>query len=77
MLNYLSVRLGTAAPPISSPCLTDVTNLPRYGGAAGIFSFHYSIDDGAYWTLHRVFTLRDPHAAVSVGFLAQAPLVLK
>jgi regulation of enolase protein 1 (concanavalin A-like superfamily) len=40
---------------------------------AGIFAFHYSVDGGKYWTLHRSFTLRDPKAPVSVGMLAQAP----
>ena len=47
----------------------------RYGGDAGILAFHYSLDGGKYWTLHRLFTLRDPHAAVSVGMLAQAPIL--
>ena len=28
---------------------------------------------GAYWTLHRYFSPRNPDAPMSVGFLAQAP----
>merc|ERR1719221_839183 len=43
-------------------------------GPAGILAFHYSVDGGRYWTLHRIFTLRDPHAPLSVGLLAQAPI---
>ena len=46
----------------------------RYGGVdAEVFAFHYSVDGGRYWTLHRVFTMRDSLLSVSVGFLAQAP----
>jgi regulation of enolase protein 1 (concanavalin A-like superfamily) len=42
-------------------------------GPAGVMAFHYSIDGGNYWTLHRAFSLRNPHASTSIGFLAQAP----
>ena len=41
--------------------------------SAGIIAFHYSVDGGKYWTLHRIFTLREPHAPLVVGMLAQAP----
>ena len=44
----------------------------KYSGAS-IFAFHYSTDGGKYWTLHRIFTLRDPNVPVAVGLLAQAP----
>ena len=44
----------------------------KYSGAS-IFAFHYSTDGGKYWTLHRIFTLRNPNVPVAVGLLAQAP----
>ena len=28
---------------------------------------------GSHWTLHRIFTLRDPTVPVAIGFLAKAP----
>ena len=43
----------------------------KYGA---VIAFHYSVNGGTYWTLHRCFCLRDPTAAMSVGFLAQAPV---
>ena len=52
---------------------TSHVHVSRYGGDAGVVAFHYSLDGGKYWTLHRLFTLRDPHAPLSVGLLAQAP----
>ena len=42
----------------------------KYGS---VIAFHYSADGGEYWTLHRIFCLRDPEKPMTVGFLAQAP----
>ena len=48
--------------------------ISKYGEAA-VFAFHYSVDGGNYWTLHRIFTLRDAakNAPLVIGMLAQAP----
>ena len=40
----------------------------KYGS---VIAFHYSTNEGAYWTLHRLFTLRNPVAEMACGFLAQ------
>lgn len=60
-------------PSFEAGASSVLLRVSRYSAPAGIFAFHYSIDDGKYWTLHRIFTLRDPDAPVSVGMLAQAP----
>jgi hypothetical protein len=39
-----------------------------------VIALHYSTDNRAYWTLHRIFTMREPDAPMSVGFLVQHPL---
>ena len=44
----------------------------RVSKAGPVVAFHYSLD-ASYWTLHRIFCLREPLAAVSIGLLAQAP----
>ena len=45
----------------------------RVSKAGPVVAFHYSTDGGEYWTLHRIFCLRDPQAPMAVGFLAQSP----
>ena len=45
----------------------------RVSKCGSAIAFHYSLDGGAYWTLHRIFSLREPSAPMSVGFLAQCP----
>ena len=45
----------------------------RVSRSGPVIAFHYSTDGGGYWTLHRLFSLRDTEAPTSVGFLAQAP----
>lgn len=45
----------------------------RISRCGPVIAFHYSIDGGAYWTLHRLFSMRNPDADMSIGFLAQAP----
>jgi len=64
-------------PPIdtsgtSSVCL----RASKYSDS--VVAFHYSVDGGKYWTLHRSFSMRRDTttdvAPLSVGFLAQAPV---
>ena len=46
----------------------------KYGkGSGSIIAFHYSINNGEYWTLHRAFCMRNPENPMSIGFLSQAP----
>ena len=45
----------------------------RVARCGPVIAFHYSTDGGAYWTLHRLFSMRTPDAPMAVGFLAQAP----
>ncbi len=46
----------------------------RVSKYSSVLAFHYSLDAGKYWTLHRAFSMRDMKAPMSVGFLAQAPV---
>ena len=48
--------------------------LLRISKCDSFLAFHYSVDDGKYWTLQRHFSLRDMNAPMSIGFLAQAPV---
>ena len=45
----------------------------RVSRCGPVIAFHYSTDGGSYWTLHRLFSMRDPNAPYSIGFLAQSP----
>jgi regulation of enolase protein 1 (concanavalin A-like superfamily) len=52
--------------------LGDAVHL-RISRCGPVVAFHYSTDGGAYWTLHRLFSMRNPDAETAVGFLAQSP----
>lgn len=45
----------------------------RISRVGPVVAFHYSTDGGGYWTLHRLFSMRNPDAVMTIGFLAQAP----
>ena len=67
-------------PPILNDGSSSTTNSSkknsvylRISKKSTVLAFHYSVDGGKYWTLHRAFSMRDMDAAMSIGFLAQAP----
>jgi regulation of enolase protein 1 (concanavalin A-like superfamily) len=58
-------------PPITNGDHSIYLRVSKY---SSVLAFHYSIDAGKYWTLHRAFSMRGDNRPMSVGFLAQAPV---
>ena len=70
----VSVVTRDISDDANGPPITNSNNVHlRVSKYASVIAFHYSIDAGKYWTLHRAFSMRDMDAPMSVGFLAQAP----
>jgi uncharacterized protein len=62
-----------SGPPMAHHGNNNNTVHLRISKYASVLAFHYSMDGGVYWTLHRVFSLRNPKDHMKVGFLAQCP----
>lgn len=68
----VSVVTREVSDDANGPVVDGRTVWLRVSRIGSTYAFHHSLD-GRYWTMSRLFAMRDGSAPASVGFVAQSP----